>query len=1036
MVTIAGRKQRMLLLALLTHANDWVSSRRLAEILWSATPPRSAMANLKTYVWGLRQTLPATSTGADRIEGRRSEYRIVADKSELDLFRFTDLVARGREADGRGDLATAGKLLQEAVELWRGPFAEGLDGTDALFPESGRLTEDRWTATEEWIDALLRLGQHTEVLRIIRGLLADQPLRERLWHQMMLALYRSGRRAESLAAYHDLYETLDRELGISPGPDVQQLHQRILRDDPALLQARPARDDPPARGPQHLVPSHLPPDLASFTGRLPELGYIVGAWTRDETDQPAQSVVCAIDGMAGVGKTTLAVHAAHQMLPWFPDGQFFLDLHGYTPDTRPVDPSDALDRLLRALGLTSQQIPNELEDRSALFRSMLRGRRMLLLLDNAADERQVAPLLPANPGCFVLITGRRQMTGLDDLRSVSLAVLPLADAVALFSRASGDQRPVREPEAVQEVVELCDRLPLAIRVAAARLQARPTWAVSHLADRLRDFQHRLTELESGPRSVTAALQVSYAHLSGDQKRMFRLLGVHPGPDLTAAAAAALIDRPLREADRLLQALVDMHLLWQDNGQRYRMHDLIRQHARQLAESEESAPSQRDAIGRLLDYWVHVGGEARARTRSGRSHPVAHPGYLPHQYAPRFTTPEQAMDWLTEERRNLLAGVRYAARRSLHQHTSNIARALRTVFYMRGEVDDWMAIEKLAVEASRRLDDPLTLAESLQSLGMAYWAVGDNDATLGHLDEALETLRRAGDLSGEAEVLITIGMVLIRMGRPREALARERKALRISGQVKDLHTEARARMILGLTFWRLGDYPAALDNASRSLTIYTERGSKRWQADALNVAGIVYARLADDDKAVDHAKRALALSLETGYHRGSAWGLNLLGSIRVRQQRHKEALDHLRRATRYARDCSDQRIEAHSLSLIGIVLAELGDHRAALECQEQAFALCRHSGDLGLECEIHNEAGAAQRLMGDGESALNHHRLALEMSDEVGDPYEAARALEGAAHALHSLGNTAAADERLRRAKEKYTELSVPAAWSRPSTAAR
>jgi tetratricopeptide (TPR) repeat protein len=774
-----------------------------------------------------------------------------------------------------------------------------------------------------------------------------------------------------------------------------------------------------------MVPAHLPPDLASFTGRGSDLDSIIAAGTRQPGDRRTRSAVCAIDGMAGVGKTTLAVHAAHHLLPHFTDGQLVFDLHGFTEGVDPVDPGDALARLLRALGVPSQQIPHELQDRSALYRSMLYGRRMLILLDNAMDERQVAPLIPGDPGCFVLVTGRRRLTGLDDARSVSLDVLSPTDAAVLFGRAAGDQRAAREPAAVTEVVGLCGRLPLAIRIAAARLRARPTWTVAHLAERLRDRQHRLTELEAGQRSVAAALHVSYQHLTCGQKRMFRLLGLYPGLDVDARAAAALADLPLHDADQLLETLVDMHLLRPDTGQRYRLHDLIRQHARTLAEAEEPAHGRREAIGRLLDYWTYVGNVARDLAKSDPDHRTIRVTRVP-QHVPRLSTAMDGTRWLTTERRNLLAGIRYAARHGLHPSTWYLARALRSLFFMRGYLDDWMATEELAIEAGRHLDDPPVMAETLESLSMIHWTIGNNAKTLEYLEQALAMLRQLADRRGEVGILVTIGMVLIRMGHAREALVRQLEALRLSIDTGHQIAEARARNMLALIYWRLGDYRAALHHAHQALAFYTGSGSRTGQADALNIAGIVHARLGQHEAAIEHAEQAVLRYGETGYYRGHSYGLNLMGAVHSELGRHGEALDHLRRAEAFARNVGDRRTEAHSLNLIGAAYRGLGDHATAIEHHQQALARCREAGDLALECEIMNETGETRLALDDAEQALDLYQQALKMADEVGDPYEQARAHQGIGVALELLGNRTAATEHVDRALRGYTELGVPA----------
>lgn len=555
---LGASKQRTLLGVLLLNANRPVALDRLVDALWPNGCPRTALVALRTYISALRRVL-----GAGQVATVPGGYQMNCAPGDLDLLAFEDLVTQGRQA---GSAARSAERLRRALELWRGRPFEDVALAPSLRVELIRLEERKLVAQEAWLDTQLELGHHEDVLAELGALVAENPLRERLWAQRMIALHRSGRRAEALRAYGDLRRHLVSELGVEPSPVLQRLHVRILT----------GQEDPPA--PPALVPRQLPGDVDGFTGRSAELVRLVPA------------TVSAIDGMAGVGKTALAVHVAHRLAGDHPDGHLFVDLHGYTEGVAPADPSDVLDGMLRAVGVSV--VPQGLEARAALWRTHLAGKKVLVVLDNAHSEAQVEPLLPGTSGCTVLITSRRRLVGLD-VRSVSLDVLSPADAVALFTRTTDL---TGSPDLVTEIVGLCGRLPLAIRIAAARLRHRPGWTLGYLLSRLR-CRRVLSELVAGRRSVSATLDLSYRDLTVEQQWMFRVLGLHPGVDIDVVAAASLVRVSVSVADRLLEGLVDANLLQQDVPGRYRFHDLVRAHAVSICSSE--TVGRQGLIGELV-----------------------------------------------------------------------------------------------------------------------------------------------------------------------------------------------------------------------------------------------------------------------------------------------------------------------------------------------------------------------------------------------------------------------------------------------------
>lgn len=625
-VHLSGHKQQLLLTMFVLHTGTWISRRRLAEVLWADAVPVSAMANLKTYVWHLRRLLPDPVRGSHRIEARRGEYRFVADRDEIDMLAFDDLLERGRQSRLAGDQRAARQSLDQAVALWRGEPLEGLALPEVLLPERSRLEEKRWSAVEELSEVRLDLGEHEQLVTHLRRVAMQRPLRERPWGQLMLALHRCGRQAEALDVYRDVCRILDVELGIQPGPQLRQIHGSITGDGADAAAASPRTGSPAG----HTPLAYLPADLTSFTGRDGELAGIL-----DLADQGSGITISAIHGTPGAGKTSLAVHAAHRLAPYYPGGQLFIDLHGHAADGPPVDPAAAVDRLLRALGVPTDRIPADPDERGALYREILATRPALIVLDDAAGEHQLDTLLPTAPGCFVLVTSRHRLVGLDDAHHVAVDALPVAEAIELFCRVVGSRRVAGRAAVVEEIVEMCDRLPLAIRIAAERLRARPSWSLDHLADRLRGDRCRLLELSAGQRSVAAALNLSYRRLPAEQQRLFRLLGRAPVTTIDADSAAVLAGLEVSRADRLLQALVDASLLNEPEPGRYRLSGLVGHYAHHLATVTEQVPRRHESVRRpqvdragivhdegLASLWRPECGFASARAAGGAANPSA------------------------------------------------------------------------------------------------------------------------------------------------------------------------------------------------------------------------------------------------------------------------------------------------------------------------------------------------------------------------------------------------------------------------------
>lgn len=548
-VRVGPPRLRALLASLLLRANHPVPTGELVERLWNERPPGQPRDAVQLYVVRLRQALG----DARLIRTTPGGYQIDMDPTQLDLLRFDQLLRQSAKAPA---VARRVELLTEALRLWRGPVCSDLDSDVLRALDATPVNERRLAAEERLIDDELSLGRHASQIPRLRRLVAEHPLRERFCGQLMLALYRSGRQAEAMQAYAATAAVLTHELGVSPGRELRDLHRAVRTEDPRLLTAA----DTPA---VTVRPAQLPADTPGFTGRASEVEQLLRL-----AGQPATTVrTSKLDGMAGVGKTALAVHVAHRVAPEFPDGQLFVDLHGHTEGRAPLAPGAVLERLLRALGVPDQSIPAELDERAALYRSALAGRRMIVVLDNAYDESQVRPLLPGSPGCLVLVTSRRRLRTLETTHQLALDPLPAQDAIAMFTRSLG-----REPTGSSQVVELCGRLPLALRHAAELFRSRPFWTTSQLTDRLRE----------GISEINTALALSARDLSPDQQRALRIFGKHSCGELTLPLAAILLHSTVAETRRLLEALADARLITEHAPDRYRIHVLARAFSREEA----------------------------------------------------------------------------------------------------------------------------------------------------------------------------------------------------------------------------------------------------------------------------------------------------------------------------------------------------------------------------------------------------------------------------------------------------------------------
>jgi DNA-binding SARP family transcriptional activator len=954
-------KQRAVVAKLLQHPNRVVSASKLIDAVWGHGPPGSAPAILHTYIYRLRQALRSGvdgRTGEEPLLTRPPGYMLRVKEGQLDLDRFDSMVATAREATARGDHETAARVLGSALSLWRGePFANVT--SEELRRDAIGLDERRLAALEARIDADLQLGRHHDLISELTTVVAEHPLRERLHGQLMVALYRSGRPADALASYRRLRQMLTRELGLEPNSALQRLERAILLADPSLdppVPVRPAqviRAGPPAsarpsapdvsRATAPVRPRQLPPDTASFAGReqeLAQLAHLLGQVTAD-----GPTVIVAINGLAGVGKSALAVRAAHRLSAHFPDGQLYIDLQGSTAGVAPRRPGEVLGRFLRALGVDGRQLPANAEERAGLLRSLLAERRVLAVLDNAATAAQVRLLLPAGPGCAALVTSRRHLADLDGVVDLHLDVLTVDDALALLARRAGSHRVAAEPDSAAEVVRLCGGLPLALRIAGARLAARPAWSVRTLAGRLRNERLRLDELKLDGLAVRASLQVAYQELrdrpseDADAARALRLLSLLDGADVGVPAAAALIDRSAQTTEVTLERLVDANLLESRAPARYRFHDLVRLFARERAGCDEAEPDRAAALARALRCCLDATRRADRLLRPGQPPAVD----APLRACVEFGDRAEVLDWLEMERANLSAAVRQAAAGPDAEVAWQLTAALFGFFDLRGPWDEWEQVNQLALEAAQRRGQRRGEAQVRRDLGAIAWRRFKLEEATGHLARSLELWRLVGDRHGEAQTLNSLGLVLTARGCYHDAAGRLDRSLALFRECGDRRGEGVVLNNLGDLYRLQARYDEAIVCLRRDLEFCRELGDRRGEAITLSNLGQVHRDQGSAAEAFDHHHQSLVICQELGDRRGQGLNLIRLGEALRLQGRHPEAIAFLRRAVTVLHEEHDRHAEADALSQLGLALDAGGDHDEAMFCLQRSLALFEQLG---------------------------------------------------------------------------------------------
>jgi tetratricopeptide (TPR) repeat protein len=771
----------------------------------------------------------------------------------------------------------------------------------------------------------------------------------------------------------------------------------------------------------------LPRDIAAFTGRQAELGQLM-AQCAAATDGGRVVSVHAIGGMAGIGKTTFAVHAAHRLAGRFPDGQFFLPLHAHTPGQRPVDPADGLASLLLTAGVPAHQIPPGVDSRAGRWRDHAAGKKILLVLDDAAGHEQVRPLLPGSPGSLVLVTSRRRLAALEDAAVVSLDVLPAGEATGLLARLAGRPDVTAGDPAVDELAALCGYLPLAIGMTGRQLAHHPAWTPADLAADLAAARDRLELMAAENLSVAAAFGLSYQDLDDGQQRLFRRLGLHPGPDVNAYAAAALDGIGVAAARRRLEALYDQHLITEPARGRYRFHDLIREHAQSLAAADD--PAAREAAAtRLLDYYLHTARAASRHTPGWRwtdAEDPALPGRPPGTAPPVFT-PLEAAGWLEAERANLHAAAGYAAATARPEYAMSIPAAMAGFLETRGYWDQGHAMHQAALAAARRAGDRAGQARALMLLSPMQHITEDNPAAVASATRALQLYRDLGNRAGQAEALSQLGFLHAVTDDYPAAAAEQRQALELFCDLGHRRGQGEALSSLGDVHLYTGDYPAAAACLRQGLELCRDTGHRWGQARALMHLGAVQQLTGNYPAAAATLRQALALCRDLGDHLEQAHVLTEFAAVQRLAGDNRPAVASSQQALSLFRDLQYSSEAAYALNELGLVQQLTGDYPAAAASHQQALQLCRDAGSrLGL-AETLNCLGELASRTADGRQARDHHAQALAIARDLGTPLEEGRALEGTGHSHLLDGNPTQAAAPLRDALATYQRIASPAA---------
>ena len=971
-VPVRGARQRVVLTMLLMEANRIVPVGRLVEAVWGHAPPATARSQIQMAVSELRRTF-TESTGAKLIASYPAGYAIEVGQSAVDALRFDRLVAEAREAVRRGDAAAGVDALRRALGLWSGDVGSGLSST-LLEAAAVQLNEQRLSVLEECLGLELKLGKHHDVIGELRGLVARYPLREGLHASLMTALYRDGRQAEALEAGRQAKHILAELHGLDPGEKLVDLERAILASDPSLTLADPESGTEPASRSRR-PPHQLPAGLSDFVGRDDVVAELRGRLTRGADYNAPGVEVVLIGGPGGVGKTTLAIHAAHQVRTAFPDGHLFARLRGV--DARPVPAKQVLEEFMRALGASPAALPDSVPELSAEFRSRLSGTQMLIVLDDAASAEQVLPLLPGEPGCAVLVTTRRSLAGLPGVHRVDLDVLDGAASVALLSRVIGEDRVAAEPVAAAGLADVCSGLPLALRIAASKLSVRRQWSIARMLSRLSDEKRLLDELDLEGVGVRASIATSFQALGERTQRLLLLLGTLGTTSFSEWVGAPLLDLEADDAADALNELDEASLVTVDSGgggpARYRLHDLVRIFAQETLASRISLDERVDARVRYLRGLLYLARQARIRAHGG-DFGTLHPDVVLWS-APDFVLDEHMEDpieWFALEHSNLVAAVELAAQLGHADLCWDLAMTSVTLFEARAYTDSWARTAMIALDACRDAGDVRGVAAMQYSFGdLALFQDRLTDAENEYL-AANEYFQKADEAQGRGLVERNLAFIDRLQGRPRDALVRYEVALADLRSVGDQLTEAH--VLSGMAQAHLDqDTPETADQLLRqALEVGQQIGSARSQAQVRNRLGHLYLAQERLDEAEVEFRAVLAAVEGLGDPVGSTYAQLGLALVHLARGEWVSADQVLRRARAVADNTGDK------LSL-GRVMLALAETAWQADDEDASWAALKQARDVFSAAEashwLDRTAALETRLDGTG---------AAKQTDQSGD----------------------------------------------------
>lgn len=1001
---LGAPKQQTVLAALLFSTNEVVSGDRLTEAVWWK-PPAAAHANARGYLARLRRLLWLPGEQESRMHRMHGGHRLRVLAGELDLNLFEELASQGEQALGAGRLQVAADRFEQARQLWRGPALESMAYGPGLQVKVARLEERRLAVAEQWAQAQVDLGHHERLVVELRGLVAEHPLRERLWAYLMIALHRSGRQAEAVAAYAQVRAVLAEELGTDPGPELQRLHEKLLRGD-ALVPSAPVGsalaadiaitigdggtdggqpgDLPDGRA--VVSPRQLPAGPSAFCGRTGELLQLQRLV--DGIGNGHDPAVVAIDGTAGVGKSALALATAHRVAGSFPDGQLYVDLQGATPGVEPLQPIEVLGRFLRALDVRPGTVPSDEAEAAALFRSLVATRRILVILDDAASAAQVRPLLPGGPCCAALITSRNTLTGLMHATRLHLDLLSPAESVSLLQKVAGPARIAAEPAAAARLAALCGHLPLALRIAGARLAARPGWLVAGLADRLAADRYRLDELSVADIAVRTSIGVTYRGLAEDSRRALRYLSLLRARDFAPWALAALLDVPPARADRLVDGLLTVHLLeiasTGPGEPRYRFHDLVRLFARERAAEEDQPEVRAEALRRMVDACLDLA--ERADLRLGADflgiarHRVKRWG-LPEAEVERLIADPGA--WFDREHAFLVTAVTEGLDIGATSPAGCLAVSLTAFFQLRNHFDDWRRVQTTALMHAVKVGDHCIAMRLHRGLGELDTIQDRYADAIGHFETALG-LGAATDPQYEAALTAGLGYLHRVQGEYETALRYFTQAHRLADKTRNLN---------GLVY----------------------------AANGIGVVQLERGRLAE---AAEHFNECLHLSQRADYLPGEAQSLRCLAQVHRASHEYDAAAELFIRAGQISEALGDRLGEAHALCWLGEMRFRQGRHVEGRRLLARCLWVYRAFGNAWGEAATLWKLAEAHLAVARPRPARARANRAVAIWRRIGSPYWLTRALETLAEAQDGIGQHDAAERTRQEAAALRRQLAA------------